>query len=90
MQLIETDRDKKGGTLQQKIMQLLVRNNHHSSTEWTSTTATAVSVELKIGLFVAQAELVAAEKNAVVVRDVHYDGTQWYLASPLLKGTGKK
>ena len=56
----------------------------------TSTTATAVSVELKIGLFVAQAELVAAEKNAVVVRDVHYDGTQWYLAAPLLKGSGKK
>jgi ESCRT-II complex subunit VPS36 len=90
VQLIETDRDKKGGALQQKIVQLLERNNSHSSTEWTSTTATAVSVELKIGLFVAQAELVAAEKNAVVVRDVHYDGTQWYLAAPLLKGSGKK
>ena len=42
-------------------------------------TATSVSSELKIALFVAQVELAACEKNGLVVRDSHYDGTVFFL-----------
>ena len=92
VQLIETGgpngRGSGGGALQQKIVDLLKRGN--SSDGWTSsTTATAVSVELKIALFVAQAELAAAEKNCIVVRDIQTIGTQWFLAQPFFDNRKK-
>jgi hypothetical protein len=65
--------------LQDKIVDHLKKSG---GIGWRATTATKVSMELNIALFVAQAELAEAEKNQLVVRDVHYDGTQWYLAHP--------
>jgi ESCRT-II complex subunit VPS36 len=69
--------DNKSGSagLQQKIVDLIKR----AGGEWGSTTATSVSSELKIALFVAQVELAACEKNGLVVRDSHYDGTVFFL-----------
>jgi ESCRT-II complex subunit VPS36 len=81
VQLIEEKGEKNnGGALQQKIVQLLQRSA--GNCKWNATTATAVSDELKIALFVAQAELASAERSGIVVRDISYDGTQWYLAKP--------
>ena len=74
--------------LQEKIVEHLTKMSRSEGgrmIQWGVTTATNVSVELNIALFVAQAELVAAETNQLVVRDVSYDGTQWYLAHSFFK-----
>ena len=78
LQLIDNANNDSG--LQQKIVDLIHRNG-----DWGFTTATTISTELKIALFVAQVELVAAEKNNLVVRDSTINfGTQWFLAKPFM------
>eukprot|EP00946_MAST-07B_sp_MAST-7B-sp1_P002365 g2365.t1 len=49
------------------------------SSAWSYVTAASVATALRVSIVVAQAELEAAERNMVVVRDEHVGGVCWYL-----------
>lgn len=50
-----------------------------SGAKWCFVSAASVATALRVSIVVAQAELEAAERKKVVVRDAHVEGVCWYL-----------